>query len=562
VSESDGKPSTAENIANSLKNTMDDRSGWAGDGSGRGVIATGSSLLLFVFGVGIGVFVTFSGNEFIASNLATILSGFLVAAGLIAVVGLVTLVFRRAILRYLFQVTNTQLEQIAAPLASVAHHAANRDTDAAVDAARSFAQIALARWSWLSTRRWIIASLTALIAALAALAGTSLLFRQNELLAEQSVLLGEQTQRLSDQNRLIDTDIQLAEAARSAQLLSENAIVADLLGRATQDQRDAGKIAPFDPETDLPPGLINRIVSVSLAARAYRYLNVAKPLQTARDAWIAAAPRRPELAGLQAAFKPDAARTQTSLIADPVSPERGQLLALLFYSDVIATEYLSLRGADFSFAQVRIPVLALASYQFARLSQADFRNIRIIQSRFRAATLYKTVFENTVILDSDFSAIPGAEVEPPFAKRPEPARTGLTGASFANSAVMKTTFSGAYAQLTDFDRAFLADVSFAQAELSAATFRQAVLLDVDFTGAELRAIDLEGAYVFSETFLSDIAAQAATGTFKLDRWALEKASLDDVNEIDAAFDHIGVEIDIDRVQGRGVWRILRVGEFQ
>lgn len=60
--------------------------------------------------------------------------------------------------------------------------AVQRDPTAAVAAARELVQLAPARYSWVTARRWIVASLTALIAAMAELAGTALLFKQNQLL--------------------------------------------------------------------------------------------------------------------------------------------------------------------------------------------------------------------------------------------------------------------------------------------------------------------------------------------------------------------------------------------
>lgn len=532
-----------------------------GRNPGQGAVKFGSALIVFVLGIGAGILLTFSGHGLFAGHLSVVLTGFLIALFCVAIFGLFVFALRRHILGYLFQVTNTQLEQIAGPLASVARHAVQRDPDGAVDAARSFAQVALARWAWLSTRRWIIASLTALIASLAALAGTALLFRQNELLAEQSVLLQQQIERLDEQNAMIDTDIQLAEAARSAALLSEIGTVADLLGQATEELNKAGNGGPYDPASDLPEGLVNRIVTVSLAARPYRYLDVATPISNPRLAYQASVSRRPDLPELAAAYGHPDADGKTRLIDLPVSPERGQLLAMLYNSSVIKTEPISFRGADFSFAQVRIPVLALASYQFATLSQADFRGITIVESRFRAASLYKATFTGAIINRSDFSAIPGDQIEPPHGKREDPARTALTGADFGSTAVIATSFAGTDAQLVSYDRALLADVSFAGTVLAASTFRETVFVDVDFTGADLRAVDLSGAFVFSETFIDDLNAAAAPETFNPDRWKLEKATLEDVYEVDMAFEHLGVEVDMARIEGRQPWRIVRVGEF-
>ena len=278
------------------------------------------------------------------------------------------------------------------------------------------------------------------------------------------------------------------------------------------------------------------------------------------DAFQAAAVRRPDLEELQASFAP-APDAKTGLIRRPVSPERGQLLVTLYNSSVIDTQLFSFRGADFSFSQVRIPQLILASYKFARLSQSDFSGLRIVGSEFRAATLYDAVFTDAVIHRSDFSAIPGNEVGLPFGNRADPARTGMTGIDFSDSAVIDTTFAGAYVQLARFDDGFLADVSFAGSNLAATTFRRAVLLDVDFAGADVRAVDFEGAFVFSETFVSDLQASATPETFNPDRWELEKVTLDDVYSNERAYGHVGSEVEEARVQNLQPWRVVRVGDF-
>ena len=530
--------------------------------SGATTVAIGSGLILFALGVGVGILLTFSGHGLFAGHLSVVLTGFMVALFAVALLGIIVFVLRRQILHYLFQVTNTQLEQIAAPLASVAEHAVNRDPEGAVGAARSFAQIALARWAWLSTRRWIIASLTALIAALAALAGTALLFRQNELLAEQSVLLREQTDRLAEQNTLIDVDIQLAEAARSAALVSEIATIADRLGEATRELRQNGTEPPYDPETDLPPGLVDRIVSTSLAARPYRFLDLESATRNQRAAFWQAARRRPDIPSLQENREQDGIDDRTRLIEKAISPERGQLLAALYSSGVVGTEWFSFRGADFSFARVRIPVLALASLQFAKLDRADFSNLTIVETRFRGASLYLARFNEAIVRRSDFSAIPGDEIEWPYAKQDIPAPSQLIGADFGESAIMETSFAGAALHIGRFDRTFLADVTFAGAELAGATFREAVLLDVDFGGASLKAVDFDGALVFSEAFLDELAANAQPDTFVRDRFELAEASLEDAYEVAAAFDHIGVEVDQARVDGKPVWRVVRVKDFE
>lgn len=122
------------------------------------------------------------------------------------------------------------LEQIADPLARIADRAIDRDPGGATSAARDLVSPVLARYAWISTRKWIIAALTGLIAAMAALAGTALHFKQNQLTATQIDLLREQNARIQEQTQLIQTDVQLAEAARNAALAVEIIQIAAAFG--------------------------------------------------------------------------------------------------------------------------------------------------------------------------------------------------------------------------------------------------------------------------------------------------------------------------------------------
>ena len=153
--------------------------------SSRGLLG----LLIFVFGMLAGLLAAFSGLQYAERAGATILLVFLIVLVFVAAFGVMIYVFRKPILQRLFGYASTEVELFARPLSAVAKGAVDRDPVTATDAARELVQLSLARWAWLSTRRWIIGSLTALIAAMAALAGTVLLFNQNELLREQSALI-------------------------------------------------------------------------------------------------------------------------------------------------------------------------------------------------------------------------------------------------------------------------------------------------------------------------------------------------------------------------------------
>ena len=148
--------------------------------------------LLFGFGLAAGVLLAFSGFGLLQDSAGMIITVFLSSIFVLTLVGAILMLFRRPLLRRVFGVADTQLQRFADPLAEVAEGAVARDPLRATGAARDLVRLTLARYAWLSTRRWIVASLTGLIAAMAALAGTALLFKQNELLAVQMGLMQDQ----------------------------------------------------------------------------------------------------------------------------------------------------------------------------------------------------------------------------------------------------------------------------------------------------------------------------------------------------------------------------------
>ena len=351
------------------------------------------SLLMFGFGAAAGLLVAFSGFGFLEDSGAIIVTVFMSAVVVVALLGLILLMFRRRLWSKLFGVAETQLEMFAAPLARVAENALDRNPGGATAAARELVQLVLARYSWLTARRWLIASLTGLIAAMAALAGTALLFKQNQLLAVQSDLLREQNQRIQEQTGLLAQDVQLAEAARNAALAVEITDIAALVGavaartRAEQDAATAGtgtlalnkftRMTNMVNATELGQELTLRIVSASRAARPYLFLDQGYRAEDSNDKIrVAMALRRDDLpqtyARLAEAKGWQDQPLQKGLIDRPASPERGELLRVLIAGGVRNLEPLNFVGLDLSFAYMQDADIGLVTAQGALLSYADF----------------------------------------------------------------------------------------------------------------------------------------------------------------------------------------------
>ena len=543
-------------------------------------------VLVFGFGMAGGFLTAFSGLGFLAESAGLIVAVFLILLVLVAVSGATAFFARGPILRFLFGVAQTQLQVFATPLAEVTRAAARRDVDGATESARNLLQLALARYSWVATRRWVIASLTGLIAAMAALAGTALLFNQNKLMFQQNALIQRQSDLMLDQNRkievqsaLLEQDVQLAEAARNAQVTAEIATISGLLGdamdRARKAQDAAGAVAAgvaghtplLDPETDMDQSLIMRLSAASQSARPYRFLDVGRGTRDPAGRMRAAMQRRrAELpatyAALSGYFGWQDPPATSGLTDRPASPERGQLLRALVQAGVHQYALLDFYGLDLSFALAPDITLALQSFPGGRLSFADLRRAQIVESDFRGAELENARFLRARIERSRFDALPSNQAPGPYRADGATYPTALAGADFSQAILRGCSFDGAQALAAVFDGALIERVSFRDTDLGAASFRGAALVKADFTGANLKSVELDGAYVFAPDALAALAETAAAGSFRADRFETVPVAPAEVLDLWAVFQIHDADSLAKAAGGAKVWRIRRVGAFE
>lgn len=553
-------------------------------------------LVMFGFGLAGGFLLTFSGYG-LEDSAELIVTMFLGLILVLCVVGAILYLFRKPLMRRAFGVADSQLELFATPLARVAEGAAERDPTGTIAAARELAQLSFARYAWLSTRRWLLATLTGLIAAMAALSGTALLFKQNQHLEEQVGLMKIQntaiarqldvaelqTDRVAEQNALLATQVELAEAARNAEIAVEITNIAGLLGQAlsrrnARDRADgiegpddpwAAFVPVMDPVTDIDQSLLMRIVSASRASKPYRFL---QPLYVARDTGSKirqALKRRPDLFAnnpqLSAQMNEGRDVDAQSLIDLPASPERAQLLEAMINSGLRALEVFNFYGLDLSFAHANDLRLFAVSMQGAQMSYASLARAELIEVDLRGASLENARLTSANIRDSRFGSVLGDEANGPYRRDGDFFPSFLAGTSFEDALIRDTTFDATRAVAVSFDGATLQDVSFAFAGLNAGTFRDAVILSADFTGAGLRSVDFDGAFVLRPDFLDMLTEVAEPDSFRADRYEIEERPVADLM---AALSTGALAIydtpqQIADLAGGSftVWRIRRVADF-
>lgn len=536
---------------------------------GAGFLPGGLGVLFFAFGLAAGILMAYTATGFLEDSAGLILSVFLSALLVVLILGILIFALRKTILSRLFGHAEIALEQIADPLARIADRAIERDPGGATSAARDLVAMVLARYAWITTRRWIIASLTALIAAMAALAGTALLFKQNQLIGVQTELLREQNARIQEQTQLIQTDVQLAEAARNAALAVEITDIAAELGKVVDRVHGKGLPNPInvlDPATDLDRGLLLRIASISRALLPYRFLDTGLSPEDMSDGLRVALQRRRQMLGdrydKSAGYFGWTDRAEGTYLTDrPASPERGQLLRVLVSSGVRNLELLTYIGLDLDFAILKATDLSLVTAQQARLSYADFSGSYIVECDFGTAILENARFRLANISRTRFAALPADQVLAPLAAQDGLTLTRMYGADFQRATISASDFSGAALTAANFDGALLDKVNFATADLSAATLKGTVILAADFSGAFLKRADFDGAVVFGEDFLTRMSETAAPDTFLPELYQLSPIDPAALDEIMVVHGYITLSDLSARTDGAAPFRIMRVKEF-
>ncbi len=532
-------------------------------------------LLIFGFGTAAGFLFAFMGLGLIEETSGIILLVFLTALMFIAAFGLLLVLFRKPLLRRLFGFAETQIELFAEPLAEVAKSAIDRDPDGATAAARDLVQMSLARYAWIATRRWIIGSLTALIAAMAAPAGTALLFRQNELLQAQNDRIDSQIAQVTEQTVLNRYTVQLAEAARNAELVVEITAIAEQLGQVldrTADQSGPRTVVDavpvLDPLQDLDLSLIMRITSASRATKPYQFLDVGIASKDNNALHFAAFERLAEqlpkqFARVSDAVGPAAEQGEIRLIDRPASPERGQLLTALTSAGVREMEVLNFYGMDLSYAYAPEIRLFLTSFQAGQLAFADFTFADVIGADFSGAFLANARFRNADITSATFASVLAEDSKIPEAGRTkEVFFTQMQGADFSNAVLRRTSFAYVNGIALNFDGATLMEPDFRFAEIPASTFRGAVILDADFEGTDLRSVDFDGAVVAGADFLEQITAAAAPGSFRPERFELSEIDINRAFEVPSLFRAFDAEEILERVGNKGLYLVTRVQPFE
>lgn len=331
----------------------------------------------FVLGTGIAISLIFLGPRLLSGWADSILTIMLSTTAIVCLSAFLVFTFRHAILKYLRLYVDAKLDQIVPPTFRLIDALDKRDRPAALKEGEAVA-VGLVSWfSQAQTRNAAIAAVAGLLAIFGGILGATLLVRQNELIANQ--------------NTLVSLQNQLTEAQRRASLMFELSNVLDRI----KDERDKyyennkGNVKPWMDGPPDPGNPVDDTVAVLTRGAAENY----------NQRWQKQRPRRRDYGGnaplfmvsdrlagrivaLSRSLRPYRYLDDNGQLTPRLlSPERGQLLLSLLYSDIDMFELNHFK-----------PVFDNADLSGVELSELPIEHLVAKDANFVRAKLYKVQF--------------------------------------------------------------------------------------------------------------------------------------------------------------------------
>lgn len=212
------------------------------------------------------------------------------------------------------------------------------------------------------TRVGVITILLALLPTLILLVQTWILSQQNERIDTQNELVKNQNALIDKQNTRLDQQTYLQEAERRSSLVFLFSNIMDAIDKELkEDVGEKGK-------RDLSPQLVGRIVALTSRLKPYHYLD------------------------------------GDTLIAKPLSPERGQLLVSLVRSELDSMTLVEVyESGDFSFSDLEGMNLRDAYLGKINLNNANLSYANLTESNLSRANLIQTDLKHTRLVRSNLN---------------------------------------------------------------------------------------------------------------------------------------------------------------
>lgn len=330
---------------------------------------------------------------------------------------------KERLLKKLFGVTDSDLSDIQKAGQSLLFNVVEKDYDHAKKDLSLLVRKAMAWYSWMNFRRWVVTSFQTLMVGLAGILGTIMLYNQNKLLTQQNELLIQQNVRLDQQTYL-------QEAERRSSLISLMSDILDVMNDELKEDIGVKGVR------DVSPQLMGRIIALSNSLRPYRYLG------------------------------------SDSLVGRELSPERGYLLLAIVSSEIDQKSLQRIyKSADFSFADLKKAELSgkfLAGVELsgAELEGAHLDEADLSDANLNDANLTDVVFARAKLRD--------ARLRHSNMRRCYFHSADLSGANLSEADLRRANFSSAIMTNVRLSLADLSGANLGGAVLDRAAFEQAV----------------------------------------------------------------------------------------
>ena len=217
---------------------------------------------------------------------------------------------------------------------------------------------------WFRSISWLFKILLSLGIALGGLLTSLLFYNQNNLLSKQNDLLVKQTEKLESQNNLLAYQNNTLELQNSKMDIQNNLEEANRRGSLVFlmnnifDKIDEEIKDPKNDKRTLSSELIGRIIALSQAFKPYKYFE------------------------------------EGNLLANEISPERGQLLITLMNSDLNESTYKEIYdGGNFQYSDLKN----------SNFSEITLKNIDLSYSNLKNSEFRNTVFHYVNLSNSDMT---------------------------------------------------------------------------------------------------------------------------------------------------------------
>ncbi len=311
---------------------------------------------------------------------------------------------------------------------------------------------------WARLRNWWWQWILGIFVAIGGLMGTILLMNQNELLEAQNIKIDSQTNLMQKQTELAQQQMSLSEASRRSALVVLMSNIMDKVDREIESQQKRLSFKQKEKrEYKLSKSLIGQIAALSHSFKPYRYME------------------------------------GDSLIKQPLSPERGQLLITitLLPLDTFTLKKIyqttTLQNADLQNA-----FLAGTYLSGAYLIGADLSGAHLIKANLSGAYLIETNLSEAYLIGAYLSGadLSGADLSGADLSGANLSGANLSGANLSGAHLIETNLSGADLSGADLSRAYLSGADLSRAYLGGADLSEAYLIEMNLSGADLSITQL------------------------------------------------------------------------